>query len=274
MTSTVESVGMIVSSILSKKLAAGIRRLVLDVKVGGGAYQRTPSDADELCRMLAAVSDAVGISLSVFMSDMDQPLASSAGNALEVAYAVDYLTSRRVEPRFNDVVITLASEMLCLAGVAPEIEAARSLAIASQSSGVAAERFEQMVSELGGPKNILDCVRSALPSAEYVVPVPAAVGGRVAGVDTYAIGMAVVGIGGGRKVAGEEIDLSAGLTRMVAVGEYVGRGEPLAYVHANDAARAARACQLIQECYEVRDDEWAPEAAPLIWNWSDDGGRG
>jgi thymidine phosphorylase len=252
-TATVESVPLITASILSKKLAAGLEGLVLDVKTGSGAFMADIESARELAGSLVAVANGAGLKTSALLTDMNEPLASAAGNALEVMNAVAYLTGAQRDPRLHAVVIALAAEMLHLGGIADGFAKGEVMAREALESGRAAERFQTMVTALGGPSDFLDDPVRHLPKAKVVVPAPAKTEGIVAAIDTRALGLAVVRLGGGRTRAEDPIDHSVGMTDLAGIGAEVGPYKPLAFVHARDEASAAAAVEAVQAAYSVGD---------------------
>jgi len=254
-TATVESVPLITASILSKKLAAGLGALVLDVKTGSGAFMAKPRDAARLADSLVAVANGAGLATTALITDMDEPLASAAGNAVEVVNAVDFLTGRARDPRLLDVTLALAAEMLVGAGLAVSAAAGLSAARRALESGAAAERFGRMVAGLGGPADFVERARELLPSAPAIVAVPAPASGFVTSIATRDLGLAVVALGGGRTRPQDDIDPAVGLSGLLPVGAAVSRGEPIAFVHARGDAAAAIAA--VQAAYRI-----GPEKPP------------
>ena len=249
-TATVESLPLITASILSKKLAAGLGGLVMDVKTGSGAFAASREDARDLANSIVAVANGAGLPTTALITDMDQVLGHSAGNALEVAEAVDYLRGER-EPRTHELVLALAAEMLVLGKLANDPATARRRAEKALTSGDAAERFARMVAGLGGPNDFLDRSGHYLPPAPVIIPCPAEKDGYVAGMDTRALGVAVIGLGGGRRAAGDRIDHRVGLTSICPVGDVVTRGQPLAMIHAADATAAEGAAAAVREAIRL-----------------------
>jgi thymidine phosphorylase len=260
-TATVESVPLITASILSKKLAAGLQGLVLDVKTGSGAFMADIDSARELARSLVAVANGAGLKTSALLTDMNEPLASCAGNAVEVLDAVAYLVGARREPRLHEVVIALAAEMLVLGGLADSLAGGDAMAREALTSGAAADRFQKMVTALGGPPDFLADPLRHLPRATVVMPVPADAEGTIASIDTRALGLAVVGLGGGRTRAEDPIDHSVGLTDLAALGDEVGPFRTLALVHARDEASAVTAAAAVRAAYTLGN----PPARRLIY---------
>jgi thymidine phosphorylase len=250
-TATVESVPLITASILSKKLAAGLHGLAMDVKFGNGAFMATREAAQELADALVEVAVGAGLPTSALLTPMDQPLASAAGNALEVAYAVDFLTGERREPRMLAVTLDLAAEMLVLAALATDRTEARGRAEAALQDGRATERFARMVAALGGPTDLVEHPARHLDAAEVVVPVPPAGPGTVTGVDTRGVGLVVVALGGGRTRPQDPIDPAVGLTGLAELGDAVGPDRPLGTVHARTQAAADSAADALRAAYTV-----------------------
>jgi thymidine phosphorylase len=261
-TATVESIPLITASILSKKLAAGLSGLAMDVKFGSGAFMSDFGKARELAASLVAVANGAGLPTTALMTDMSEPLASAAGNALEVAYALDHLTGRRREPRFHAVTVALAAEMLLLGKLASDPDDARSRIEAAFASGAAAEHFARMVAALGGPSGLLDASERHLAAAPIVRPAYPQRAGIVQTSDTRGIGLAVVALGGGRTRPQDAIDHAVGLSELAGIGEQVGPDRPLAIVHARDEAGFAAAEARLRRAYSLGDD--AAGHGPLI----------
>ena len=261
-TGTVESVDLITASILSKKLASGLDALVLDVKCGSGAFMATPETAEELSRSLVGVSNGAGCRTAALITDMNEPLASAAGNALEVANALAFLTGHEVDGRLWDVTVALGGEALALAGLAADVgEGAAKIADAF-SSGAAAERFGAMCAALGGPADIMDRWRDYLPEAQIVRDVFAPRDGFVTRINARAIGLAVIGLGGGRRHVSDRIDPSVGFDALTGIGASVGPDAPLARVHATTEDKADEAAAALAAAYEISDTP--VEEPPLI----------
>lgn len=261
-TATVESVPLITASILSKKLAAGLQGLVLDVKVGSGAFMATLAQAEALAQSLVSVAQGAGLPARALVTDMNQVLGRSAGNALEVREAIRFLTGAEPEPepRQRELTLTLAAELLHLGGLAPDLPAARARAQQVLDSGAAAERFARMVALLGGPPDVLRDAR--LPVAPVVCEVPSPRAGWLGAADGRALGLAVVALGGGRRTPGEPVDPRVGLDRVQPLGTRLAAGEPLARVHAATEAQARDAVRAVQAACRI--DDMAPPAAPVV----------
>ncbi len=252
-TATVESISLITASILAKKLAAGLSALVMDVKCGSGAFMPSLTAARELAQSIATVATGAGVPTVSLITDMNEPLASAAGNALEVLNAVDYLTGARRDSRLHEVTLALAAEPLVARGLAADLDAARAALQRALDSGAAAERFERMVAALGGPSALLSEARARLPAAPVVVAASASHAGFVTAIDARAVGLTVVELGGGRRTASDGIDPAVGLAELAGIGAEVGPGAPLARVHARDEAAAAAAAARLRAAYSLGD---------------------
>jgi thymidine phosphorylase len=254
-TATVESVPLITASILSKKLAAGLQGLVMDVKCGNGAFADTLTMAQELAHSIVAVASGAGLKTTALITDMNQVLGTTVGNALEVMEAIAHLRGDGVrEPRQHEVTLALSAELLVMGGLAIDTTAARARLQNALDSGTAAEHFARMVAALGGPADLMERPASYLAPAPVVVPVPALRAGVLSTMQTRAVGMTVVELGGGRRKATDAIDTRVGLTRVQPLGARLQKGEPMAWVHAADTASAQRAVAQLQTVF-VLDSE-------------------
>jgi thymidine phosphorylase len=251
-TGTVESIPLIVASILSKKLAAGLDGLVMDVKVGSGAMLPSRARGRELAEAIVAVAGGNGLPTRALLTDMDAVLGRSAGNAVEVQEAIDHLTGTAGDARLRAVTLALCGELLALGGLAPDAAAGAAAAARALDSGAAAERFAAMVAELGGPADLLEHPDRHLAAAPIVREVAPAGAGRVAAIDVRAVGVAVVALGGGRARESDAVDPAVGFTGGAAIGERVGPGErPLARVHARSEPDAERAGAALRAAYRI-----------------------
>jgi len=262
-TATVESIPLITASILSKKLAAGLDGLVMDVKTGNGAFAADLATARDLAGSIVTVANGAGLKTAALITDMNQVLGRAVGNAVEVAEAIAFLRgdgdARNV--RLLEVVLALAGEMLANGGTAPDARAGEALARAALDDGRAAEAFQRIVAALGGPSDLLDRPDAHLPAAPVNIACIPETPGIVQAMDTRAVGVAVVALGGGRRRAEDAIDHRVGLTRMCAPGEAVGKDDPLALVHAADQASAAAACAALRGAVAVGGQAPAPASA-------------
>lgn len=261
-TATVSSPPLMISSILSKKLAEGLDALVLDIKFGSGAFSPDTEQATHLARQMAAVAANAGVACSALLTDMNEPLAGSAGNALEMAETVAFLRGEARRPRLQEVITGLSAELVRLGGLADSPEAALERVQASLDSGHAAERFAAMVAAQGGPSDLLEHPEDHLAAAEIVRPVEAEEDGFVSSVDTKAVGDIVVSLGGGRLRADDRIDPSVGLSRQLAVGERVARGEPVAWLHAASEESWRAAAPALRRAFRITSG--APARNPVV----------
>ncbi|HYF86067.1 thymidine phosphorylase [Azospirillum sp.] len=262
-TATVESLDLITASILSKKLAAGLDALVMDVKFGTGAFMQRFEDAEALADSIVTVSKGAGLPAVALLTDMNEVLGRSAGNALEMRECLAILRGEPAEPRLYEVTAALAAELLALAGLAPDAAAGRAMADRSIAGGEAAERFARMVAALGGPADLLEQPDRHLERAPIVRPVSAERSGFVGAIDTRGVGMAVVALGGGRTKTTDAIDFAVGFDEVAGLGDAVGPGErPLAILHARTEAQADEAERRLRASLTVADT--APVRGPLI----------
>jgi thymidine phosphorylase len=263
-TGTVESIPLIVASILSKKLAAGLGALVMDVKVGSGAFLPDIDEARELGEAIVEVAAGNGLPTSALLTDMNQVLGRTAGNAVEVREAIDGLRGEGTDARLREVTLALSAELLRLGGLHPELAAARAAAESALDRGAAAERFAAMVSELGGPADLVDRPERHLPGAPVVRSVDPSAGGVIAAINVRAVGIAIIGLGGGRARETEAVDHAVGFTEVAGVGERVGPGErPLAIVHARTPQEAEQAAAELRAAFTLGETAPAP-AEPVI----------
>ncbi|MEE9707923.1 thymidine phosphorylase [Aeromonas veronii] len=262
-TATVESIAMITGSILSKKLASGLEALVMDVKVGSGAFMPTFEASEELAKSIVAVANGAGCRTSALLTDMNQVLASSAGNSVEVREAVRYLTGEYRNPRIHEVTMALCAEMLISAGLASDERDARGKLQAVLDNGKAAEIFGRMVTGLGGPADFMERYDAYLPKAAIVRPVFAANSGFVTAMDTRELGLAVVAMGGGRRAAGDKLDYAVGLTDFIRLGQSVDADKPIAMIHAQTEEQYAQAASMVQAAVRIGGER--PEALPEVY---------
>lgn len=253
-TGTVESISLITASILAKKLAAGLGVLILDVKTGSGAFMPTLDRSRDLAQSLVTVANGAGLRTGALITDMNEPLASAAGNALEVRNAVDFLTGKHQDERLREVTLALCAQVAEMTGVAGTEAAGRMLAESALESGRATQRFSVMVQALGGPGDFVDNMDNYLPHAAIVRDVYADSEGKVAEIDTRGVGMAVVALGGGRTRPTDSIDHSVGFDRLVGLGTPVDRHTPIARIHARDEGSAADAERRLKQAYRLGAD--------------------
>lgn len=257
-TATVESVDLICASILSKKLAAGLEGLVLDVKAGSGAFMKTYEEAATLAKALTSTANGAGTPTAAFITDMSQPLAQALGNAVEVAVCFEVLSGNRAAaPRLHDLTVALCARVLALSGQA-EGEAEERVT-AAISSGHAMVCFAAMVRALGGPPDIADDWHTHLPKAPVVGDVPAPKSGVIRAIDGEALGLVVVQLGGGRQVETDRIDPRVGLTEVATLGTKVMQGDPIATIHAADEDSAQAAALAILGAVKIGEPAEIPD---------------
>ncbi|MDE1160019.1 MAG: thymidine phosphorylase [Neorhizobium sp.] len=261
-TAAVESVPLITASILSKKLAAGLETLVLDVKVGNGAFMQDVAAAETLARSLVEVANGAGLKTSALITDMNEPLADTAGNALEIVNCLDFLAGRKGGTRLEMVVMLQATEMLLQAGIAATLEDAAFKAANALASGAAMEHFARMVHGLGGPADFCERPDAYLVPAPVIRNVPAERDGYLGACETRALGMSVVELGGGRRLASDPVDHRVGIDGLKPLGTKISRGEPIATIHAAKEGDAERVASIVADCYRI--DETAPSERPVV----------
>lgn len=259
-TATVESIDLITASILSKKLAAGLQGLILDVKCGSGAFMKTPQDARDLAQALVGAANGAGCKTSALITDMNEPLAPALGNAVEVAICMEVLSGNKsAAPRLYDLSFAFCVQLLVMQGEHEDKAIGRvSKALAS---GAAMERFAKMIAALGGPPDMAQDWHTHLPKAPVIGEVTAPQSGHVTAIDGEALGLAVVALGGGRKVETDRVDPSVGFTEMVGLGSRVERGGPLCILHAATEDAAEEAARAVQAAITIGD---ATRRGPLI----------
>lgn len=262
-TATVESIPLITASILSKKLAAGLDALVMDVKVGNGAMMHNLTDAKALAESITSVANGAGVKTQAIITDMNQVLGSSAGNAVEMYETVKYLTGKQREPRLHKVVQALATAMLINTNLASDEKDAHKKIDNVLRTGLAAEVFERMVAALGGPTNFVESPWDSMQKANVIAEVKASQHGYIAQMDTRAVGMSVVGLGGGRTAPKQLVDHTVGFDRILPLGVQVNRGEVIARVHAKDEDSAKKAIEQFNNALSYSEE--SPELPPVIY---------
>lgn len=260
-TATVESMDLITSSILSKKLAAAPEGLVLDVKMGSGGFMKTMEDATALAQALTATANAAGCPTTALITDMSQPLAPSLGNALEIAEVVRVMCDGHTDAPLAAVSAALGAGLLVNAGLAESIAEAEAKLLETIKNGAAAEKFGHMIAAMGGPAGFVENWTRFLPEATVIREVKAPHAGYFAAMNGEAFGLAVVGLGGGRQRDGDEIDPAVGLSDVVPLGTKLSAGDPILRIHASreDSADAAEAAVL--DAIEISG------AAPQLPDW-------
>ncbi|WP_062270614.1 thymidine phosphorylase [Endozoicomonas arenosclerae] len=262
-TATVESIDMITASILAKKLAEGLDALVMDIKVGSGAFMPTYEKSVELAESIVQVANGAGVKTTALLTDMNQCLASSAGNAVEVREAVRYLTGEYRNERLHEITLAQASEVLVSGGLAESTEQAREKLIQALDSGKAAELFGKMVHGLGGPADFMENYDSYLPKASIIKPVYMEGEGFIATMNTREVGLSVVQMGGGRKVPTDKIDYAVGITDICRLGDRLTADTPIAMLHASDEDSWNTAATMLRNSLTLAESQ--PEVLPCVY---------
>jgi thymidine phosphorylase len=261
-TGTVESIPLICASILSKKLAAGLDAMVLDVKVGNGAFASDLAFARNLAAAITEVAGGCGLRTCAWITDMNQVLGRTCGNAVEVMEAVEFLRGDAAEPRFERVTIALCAELLVLGRIDATREAAEAHIRRVIENGKAVEHFARMVHALGGAADFVEHAAERLPRAPVQREVVADRDGWISGVATRDLGVACIVLGGGRRKSEDAIDPRVGFTHVASVGDRVQRGSVLAVVHAAQEADADTAARAVTAAFTIADS--APQLPPLL----------
>ena len=250
-TATVESIDLITASILSKKLAAGLDGLTLDAKSGSGAFMPSHEESLALARSLVSVANGAGVKTSAVVTDMNEPLASAAGNAIEMKNAVEFLTGAAIDPRNWDITVALGADMLLLSDIVKNRDEGTAKMEQAFRSGAAAEVFAKMVTALGGPSDFVEHWQKHLSLAPMVVDIYPHEAGFIEAIDTRELGLTVVELGGGRRKPSDKIDHSVGLEALAGLGQAVDKQTPLARLYANDQAQIERASDMVRAAYKI-----------------------
>lgn len=261
-TATVDSVPLITASILSKKLAAGLQSLVLDVKIGNGAFMVGLEEAERLARSLVGVANGAGVKTTALITDMNEPLADAAGNAIEIENCLAFLRGEKAGSRLEAVVIRFAAEMLVSSGVATSLSDGTALARRALESGAALERFARMAHLLGGPADFVERAHAYLAAAPVILPVEAPFDGFLHNCNARDVGMEVITLGGGRTRPDEPIDHRVGFSGLKPLGTKIDKGEPFAFVHAASEDAAQKSRSRLLEIYAISKE--APAERPVI----------
>ncbi|MDC1006059.1 thymidine phosphorylase [Opitutales bacterium] len=257
-TSTVESIDLITASILSKKLAAGLEGLILDVKVGNGAFISDPGEAKRLARSLVDGANGAGCKTSARLTDMEQPLARAAGNALECRNALEFLNGVNQDPRLREVTLSLGGELLCLGGLVENSSEGETKIDQVIGSGQATERFARMVFALGGPNDLVENYSRHLPEAPFLYDLVAKENGFISEIDLRAVGQVVIELGGGRKQQDDIFDLSVGLDQISGLGQAVQSGDLLCRIHAKDEESAHSVSKNLLSAFTIDQSKLSP----------------
>jgi len=248
-TATVDSIPLITASILSKKLAAGLDALVMDVKCGSGAFASNYTMAKDLAASIVKVST---IPTRALITNMDQVIGHTAGHSLEVLEAIDYLKQPPKDLALNELVVNLAAEMLLIGHLAADINDAKLQVFKAISSGRAAEKFAQMVSAHGGPSDLMEHPNKHLPQADLIEPVFAAQDGYIHAINCRNLGLSIIDLGGGRTHSADTIDLAVGYSQILKIGDKVDPQTPIAMVHASSQDALMQAKKNLRACYSIK----------------------
>lgn len=232
-TATVETLPLLTSSILSKKLAAGLDALVMDVKYGNGAFLTDYNQAVTLAKTIVDVANKAGVKTTALMTDMNEILGTTAGHTVEIIEAVDYLRNDKKDPRLEEVTTGLCADVLVSSGLYPNLEEAIDKIHQVMASGQAAEKFAHMVTALGGPADFLDRPHAYLSTADIIQPVLADRSGYLNTMNTRDMGLTLIKLGGGRHKATDQVDHTVGFSEVVGLGTKIEKGDPLVVIHAN-----------------------------------------
>lgn len=259
---TVESIDLITSSILSKKLAAGLDCLIMDLKCGNGAFMDNLEDGRALAHSIVNVANGAGTKTKAILTDMNQVLGKNVGNAVEVTEAVEYLQGKNVDPRLHQVTMELCAELLVISHLAKDLETAKQKLEKVLSSGQALEIFAHMVSALGGPKDFVENYEKYLPKAKIIKPLFAKQAGYVEAMQTRNIGLSVIGLKGGRIRSDQKLDYATGYTEFCQIGDWVDNEKPLCIIHAQNEADWLAAAQDLLNNIKISQEK--PKLLPSI----------
>lgn len=259
---TVESIPLITASILSKKLAAGLEYLVMDIKCGNGAFMENMKRASDLAHSIACVANGAGTKTTAFLTDMNSVLGTTVGNALEVEEALEYLKGNKPDARLDEVTITLCAELLVKSGLAKDKKAAEIKLRQSITSGAAYEKFIKMAESLGAKADIVENFATKAPKAKYVEPIFSPKSGYVSAIDTREVGLGVIILGGGRTTPEQKINYTTGFTSFCQIGDKVDSKTPLCYIHAEDKSVIDEVSDIIKKAVTITLEK--PEMTPVI----------
>ena len=253
--STVESIPLITASILSKKLAAGLQYLVMDLKCGNGAFMKNYAQAYALAQSIVDVANGAGTTTKAVITDMNQVLGTTAGNAVEIVETLDYLQNKNVNPRLDEIVKTLCATLLVQCGRFSDSDSAKQQIANVISSGYAMEKFAKMVSALGGPVDFVENSVKYLPHANYVKPIFAPQEGYISAMDTRAMGLSIIELKGGRTITGQQLDLATGYSDFVQIGAKVDKQTPLAMLHYQSDEQYIKAQKALYNAISISDEK-------------------
>ncbi|MBN1485565.1 MAG: thymidine phosphorylase [Chloroflexia bacterium] len=261
-TGTVDSIPLIASSIMSKKLAAGSDCIVLDVKCGHGAFMQTEEQAQQLARAMVEIGQRAGRQVRAVISDMDQPLGLAIGNALEVREAIATLRDQQSPPDLLELCLTLGSLLLEMSGQTKSVEQARQVLHQKLDSGAAWQKFREFISQQGGDVQFVD-QPERLPRASLIETLSAPTSGYLAGLDARLVAQACLVLGAGRAAKDDPIDHAVGVVLQAKLGQMVHKGQPLCTIHANDARKLESARGVLQEAFSIQAES-VPESKLIL----------
>ncbi|MDR2007449.1 MAG: thymidine phosphorylase [Alphaproteobacteria bacterium] len=256
-TATVESIPLIASSILSKKLASGIHYLVMDIKTGSGAFMDSTEKAQALAQTIVGIANSANVPTTALITDMNECLSSNIGNSLEIAESIEYLTGVKREPKLHEIIVALATEMLTTTKIAANATEARAKIEETLNNGRAAEVFEKMVFALGGNSSILSNYKKVLPKSKYQKEIYLDKSGYITDLDNRSLGLTLVHLGGGRKTPEDKLDLSVGLENVAKIGAEVNKNTPFAILHYNNENQFSEISKILNNVVEVSDNKEA-----------------
>ena len=259
---TVESIPLITASILSKKLAAGLKYLVMDIKCGNGAFMENIKRARELASSIVDVANMSGTKTTALLTDMNSVLGTTVGNALELKEALDYLNGKNINTKLDIVTKALCCELLINSGVANDKQTATTMLEQSINKGYAYEKFVKMAASLGADAKVLEDYENKLPKAKFVKPIYAKNEGYVSEIDTRKIGLGVIMLGGGRVTPNQKINYTTGFTSFCQIGDKVDAKTPLCFIHAEDEGGIKEVSDVVSNAITIRDQIKADE--PVI----------
>ena len=258
---TVESIPLITASILSKKLSAGLKYLVMDIKCGNGAFMENAKRARELASSIVDVANGANTKTTALLTDMDSVLGTTIGNVLELKEALDYLKGKNPDKRLHEVTMALCQELLVNCGIAKNIANAKGLLQKSIDKGYAFERFVKMAVSLGANKDILEDYENKLPTAKYIEPIYAKTSGYVSKIDTRSIGLGVIMLGGGRTHPEQNINYTTGFTSFCQIGDKIDEKTPLCYIHAENKDKIKEVSNLVKDAITISDKKVKTKSA-------------
>jgi pyrimidine-nucleoside phosphorylase len=260
-TATMDTMPLLASSIMSKKLAAGSDCILLDVKWGSGAFMSTSQGAAELARIMVDIGKHAGKSTKAYVTDMNQPLGNAVGNALEIQEALEILRNERTSGALRELIVLLASEMLVMGEIFPNFEKAQGAVLRALESGAALEKFQEMITLHGGNPRVCEDL-SLLPRAAKILPVKAEASGYLVGMNAESLGIASVMLGAGRERKEDAVDPAVGFWMCKRLGDFVEKGEPLAEFHVNHRKNEEAAVRLFLDALTLGEEP--PEVLPLV----------